>query len=402
MKVLSLFDGMSCCRIALQKLGKHVDAYYASEIDKHAIQVTQDNYPDTIQLGDVTKWKEWNIPWEEIDLLTAGSPCQGFSFAGKQLAFNDPRSALFFVFVDIWNHLKEKNPQARYLLENVHMKIEHEAVISRLLDINPLDINSALVSAQNRQRLYWTNIYNRPVGLFGHLECMIPQPKDRGILLRDILEDKVDEKYYLSDKMLEYFQNRAANFNNGKINIRNPDDKATTITSSSSSVDISDNFIATGVVNDRGNLREIDQLLCIDANYHKGMDRHAGRTMILTKTGLREVRSEEAKKITREVKQKGKDFTPFREKLLVEREDGKTGCLATGITNDNLIAESDLQTYRIRKLTPTECERLQTVPDGYTKKASDTQRYRMLGNGWNVDTIVHILSYMDKDQDAKL
>ena len=153
MKVLSLFDGMSCCRIALDKLGKQVEAYYASEIDKHAIKVTQENYPDTIQLGDVTKWKEWNIPWEEIDLLTAGSPCQGFSFAGKRLAFNDPRSALFFVFVDIWNHLKEKNPQARYLLENVHMKIEHETVISRLLDINPLDINSALVSAQNRLRL---------------------------------------------------------------------------------------------------------------------------------------------------------------------------------------------------------------------------------------------------------
>lgn len=336
MKVLSLFDGMSCCRIALQKLGKHVDAYYASEIDKHAIQVTMDNNPDTIQLGDVTKWKEWNIPWEQIDLLTAGSPCQGFSFAGKQLAFNDPRSALFFVFVDIWNHLKERNPKAKYLLENVHMKIEHEAVISRLLDINPLDINSALVSAQNRQRLYWTNIYNRPVGLFGHLECMIPQPKDRGILLRDILEEEVDEKYYLSVKMIAYFQNRAANFNNGKINIRNPDDKATTITSSSSSVDISDNFIATDVVNDNGKLREVPQSLCIDANYYKGIDRHGGRTMVLEK-------------------------------------------------------------YRIRKLTPTECERLQTVPDGYTKAASDTQRYRMLGNGWNVDTIVHILSYMDQD-----
>lgn len=378
MKVLSLFDGMSCCRIALDKLGKQVEAYYASEIDKHAIKVTQENYPDTIQLGDVTKWKEWNIPWEEIDLLTAGSPCQGFSFAGKQLAFNDPRSALFFVFVDIWNHLKEKNPQARYLLENVHMKIEHEAVISRLLDINPLDINSALVSAQNRQRLYWTNIYNRPVGLFGHLECMIPQPKDRGILLRDILEEQVDEKY---------FQNRAANFNNGKINIRNPDDKATTITSSSSSVDISDNFIATGVVNDRGNLREVDQSLCIDANYHKGMDSHAARTMILCV-------AQRGRNPENPTSRKSGLHT---EQMIEPRMDEKTNYLTT-VQKDNMV----LKDARIRKLSPTECERLQTVPDGYTKAASDTQRYRMLGNGWNVDTIVHILSYMDHDQDSNL
>lgn len=202
MKVLSIFNGMSCGNIALNKLGIYPDIYYSSEIDVHAIKVTQVNFPDTVQLGDVTKWKDWDIDFSKIDLLLAGSPCQGFSFAGKQLAFDDPRSALFFVFMDILNHIKTLNPDVKYLLENVRMKGEHELVISRLLDINPLEINSALVSAQNRQRLYWCNIGTKVNGLFGEVVPGIPQPKDLGIVLRDILEDEVDEKYYISEKAL--------------------------------------------------------------------------------------------------------------------------------------------------------------------------------------------------------
>lgn len=122
MKVLSLFDGMSCGRIALERAGITVDAYYAAEIDKHAVKVSQANWPDIVHLGDVTKWKEWSIDWASIDLLIGGSPCQGFSFAGKQLAFDDPRSKLFFVYVDILNHIRNVNPSVKFMLENVKMK----------------------------------------------------------------------------------------------------------------------------------------------------------------------------------------------------------------------------------------------------------------------------------------
>lgn len=150
MNVLSLFDGMSCGQIALRDLGVGVDRYYASEIDKHAIAQTQLNFPGTIQLGNVERWREWDIDWSSIDLLIGGSPCQGFSFAGKQLAFNDPRSRLFFAYVDILNHIKMYNSEVKFLLENVVMKKEHINVITECLGVHPVMINSALVSAQNQ------------------------------------------------------------------------------------------------------------------------------------------------------------------------------------------------------------------------------------------------------------
>jgi DNA-cytosine methyltransferase len=198
MKVLSLFDGMSCTQIALKNLGIKVDTYYASEIDKYGIQIAQKNFPDTIQLGDVKDIKGEDLP--EIDLIVAGSPCQGFSFAGKQLAFDDPRSALFFEFVRI---LKEVKPKY-FLLENVRMKKEFQAVISEqvsniypectsggLFGIEPILINSALLSAQNRNRLYWTNIPG------------IEQPEDLGIVLRDVLEYEPEEFTKMSDNFLK-------------------------------------------------------------------------------------------------------------------------------------------------------------------------------------------------------
>lgn len=173
MNVLSLFDGMSCGQIALNRLGIYVENYYASEIDKYAIKVTQKNYPNTIQLGDIKNVKGEHLP--NIDLLLAGSPCQGFSFAGKQLAFDDPRSALFFEFIRL---LKEVKPKC-FLLENVPMKKEYLDVITDLVGVEPILINSALVSAQNRQRYYWTNV---PVD---------GQPEDKGLVLRDILDPSV-------------------------------------------------------------------------------------------------------------------------------------------------------------------------------------------------------------------
>ena len=171
MNVLSLFDGLSCGQIALNRADIKYENYFASEIDKHAIKVTQHNYPNTIQLGSVTEIKGSDLP--QIDLIIGGSPCQGFSFAGKQLNFDDPRSKLFFEFVRLKNELNPKY----FLLENVVMKQEFQDVITEYLGVKPIKINSKLVSAQTRERLYWTNIPN------------LKQPEDCGITLNDILED---------------------------------------------------------------------------------------------------------------------------------------------------------------------------------------------------------------------
>ena len=177
MKVLSLFDGISCGMVALERAGIEVDAYYASEIDKNAIAISEKNHKSIIRLGDITKWKEWDIPWSEIDLIIAGSPCQGFSRAGKCLNFDDPRSRLFFEFVDILKAVREVNPEATFLLENVKMKNEWRDVISEYLGVQPIEINSKLVSGQHRVRTYWTNIPG------------VEQPSERGIKLSDILEN---------------------------------------------------------------------------------------------------------------------------------------------------------------------------------------------------------------------
>lgn len=177
MNVLSLFDGISCGKVAFEKVGIHVENYFTSEIDSNAIAISEKNHKNIIRLGDVTKWKEWNLP--KIDILIGGSPCQGFSRAGKCLNFEDPRSKLFFEYVDILNHLKEKNPDILFLLENVQMKKEWMDVISEYLGVKPIEINSNLLSGQNRPRAYWTNINGVQI------------PEDKGIKLVDILEDNL-------------------------------------------------------------------------------------------------------------------------------------------------------------------------------------------------------------------
>jgi DNA (cytosine-5)-methyltransferase 3A len=184
MNVLSLFDGLSCGQIALNRTNIRYNKYFASEIDKHAIKVTQHNYPNTIQLGDVTQIKGFNLP--QIDLIIGGSPCQGFSFAGKQLNFEDPRSKLFFEFIRLKNELQPKY----FLLENVVMKQEFQNVITEFTGVQPIKINSSLVSAQNRERLYWTNIPD------------VTQPNNKNINLYDILEDiGVDGEYFDKTKL---------------------------------------------------------------------------------------------------------------------------------------------------------------------------------------------------------
>lgn len=182
MKVLSLFDGISCGMVALERAGIPVERYVAYEIDKYAIAVSQKNYPQIEQCGDVTKADF--TQYDGIDLLIGGSPCQGFTFAGKQLNFADPRSKLFFEFA---RALVEAKPKY-FLLENVKMKKESRDVITSILGVEPVPINSSLLSAQRRDRTYWTNIPN------------VTQPEDNGLLLKDIVRDEDDDKHHLSAK----------------------------------------------------------------------------------------------------------------------------------------------------------------------------------------------------------
>ena len=208
MKVLSLFDGLSCGQIALKELGIKVDKYYASEIDKHAIKQTMLNFPDTIQLGSVTDVDVSKL--DKIDFLIGGSPCTNFSFAGKRNGMStttneeiytldrylelkadgfqfEGESFLFWEYMRILNDIRKYNPDVKFMLENVEMGKKWERTLSEAIGIFGVHINSALVSAQNRKRIYWTNIRTKQIGLFGEIYSDIPQPEDRGILLKDTL-----------------------------------------------------------------------------------------------------------------------------------------------------------------------------------------------------------------------
>lgn len=336
MNVLSLFDGMSCGRIALDRAGIKVDKYYASELDKYAIKVTHENWPDTEQLGDVTKWREWNVDWSIIDFLIGGSPCQGFSFAGKQLAFDDPRSRLFFVYVDIRNHINDERNRAgkgevKFMLENVKMKKECLDIISEQLGVKPVFINSALVSAQNRQRYYWAN-------------WEFVQPEDKGIILIDILEDDIDHAFFHSEKAIEYMSRCVSDGrNHWDFNHHSDADK--------------------------------DKSTCVTANTHKGVPYNV---LVISDKALRRI-------------QRGKyskpKFNPVKTGAINTKNNSGQLSLDSGTT---LVSSGGFKIGCVRRLSPTECERLQTVPDGYTSCVSNTQRYKMLGNGWTVDVIAHI------------
>jgi len=300
--VLSLFDGISCGQIALERQGFDIDNYFASEIDKYAMQITMANYPNTKQLGDVRNVTAENLP--NIDLLIGGSPCQGFSFAGAGLNFEDERSKLFFEFVRLKNELKPKY----FLLENVKMKQEFQDIISEQLGVKPIMINSSLVSAQNRERLYWTNI---PV---------IGQPNDKGILLKDIIEDG----QVLKDK--------------------------------------SQTILAT-------------------------LYKENAKSMIKrNKQGLLILKNIYPKK-----GQNGNVYSIFGKCKTLSAGVGIKG---NGIGSSNAPKIESINADGWRKLSPLECERLQTVPDRYTKYVSDTQRYKALGNGWTVDVISFIFSFL--------
>ena len=397
MNVLSLFDGMSCGMIALDRLGIKVDKYYASEIDKYAIQVSQNNYPEIIQIGDVCDIKAED--YQDIDLILAGSPCQGFSFAGKQLAFDDPRSSLFFEFVRLLKEIKPKY----FLLENVNMKKEFLDVISEQVSacypelpfgIERIKINSALVSAQNRVRWYWTNIPE------------ITQPEQRGIVLRDILETNSFENSAETHDTPQHI-GTAEDINGHDIlkRVYSEDGKSPTVNTCGGGN--REPKVVAGAWRGRS-LDESGKNVAWKETKPKQMlelrkDEKSNSLTSVRKDNLvvqsyREVRTEEAKRLRRESKQKtGKDHTPFRAKKIVPREDGKVGTVTPGLNNDHMISltrDKDQDVYW-RKINPIEAERLQTVPDNYTDCVSTTQRLKCLGNGWTIEVITHILKNME-------
>lgn len=355
MNILSVFDGASCGRVALERAGVPVDIYYACEIDQHAVKVTQTNWPDTVQLGSVTTLSDafiWAV-LPRIDLIIGGSPCQGFSFAGKQLNFNDPRSALFFEYVRIWQACKRKNPRVKFFLENVPMKMQYQDVISNLMGVQPVKINSSLVSAQNRKRLYWTDI------------CAIEQPEDKGIFIEDIILpdawpvtmtiQRTEEAKRIRSEHLKAGRDWCPR--KGKELVVRTDKKANCLTAVFST---EQHMILKKIPV----IKSYGQLIykplksqCLDANYWKGADNHGQRT------GLVSVPS---------------DLIP----------DLEPGCVV------------ELPVNSWRKLDPIECERLQGLPDGYTSAVSNTQRYKILGNGWQVDTVAHIFTPLSRLKDG--
>lgn len=331
LNVLSLFDGISCGQIALERAGIKVDNYFASEIEKYAIQVTKHNYPNTKHIGNVTKVKGTDLP--KIDLLIGGSPCQGFSFAGKQLNFDDPRSKLFFEFVRL---LEETKPKC-FLLENVKMKKKYQDIITEYLGVEPIIINSNLVSAQNRTRYYWTNI------------SKIEQPKDKGILLKDITEDGLQSlglarrgRYDKDGKVIQKYE-------------LNETEKSNAMTTVSK-----------------------DTLLFIP------VDKYFSKSGLVCLGGVMKPTHKlwlnNGKLLQRNLSQGNRVYSSEGKSATLNANSGEIGG-KTGLYEIEGV---------IRKLTRLECERLQTVPDGYTSVVSDKQAIKMLGDGWTVDVIAHI------------
>ena len=490
--MLSLFDGMACGRIALEQLGIPVEKYYASEIDKYAIQVAQANYPDIIQVGDVCDLNPKD--YMDVDLIQAGSPCQGFSMAGKQLAFDDPRSALFFEFIRLLKAIKPKY----FLLENVKMKKEFLQVISEqvsacypeiIFGIEPIFINSSLLSAQSRQRYYWTNIPG------------IQQPEDRGIVLKDILEDDfesdrdksycIDANYsktgakphHYKDKYRRQLVNKpikvGMNVEEVKIRKHEVDEKALqkllrsakketkkTIkdiakecnvpltkaehwfrTDSSFAIPKDTVWIklkfVLGITTNK-----FDKAL-LEFEYRDGVYESTqrvysdqGKSPTLTASNKEQMIETKPKQVGVAVDIKGHDqikrvYSPegksptvttcggghrepkvvtggaFRgraydkdgkrmdrdgisvakktKQMLELRNDNKSNAITT-VGKDSVVAHEDL-TWR--KLTPLECMRLQTVPDDYLMPVSNSQKYKLLGNGWTIEVLKHIYKNMD-------
>lgn len=425
MNVLSLFNGMGCLEIALIEEGIKYDTMYTSEVDKHALNQTRLNFPNNIELGDVRNIDVSKL--KPIDFLAGGSPCQSFSFAGKRKGMStkceidittlnqylqlksegfefEGQSYLFWEYMRILTDIRKYNPGVKFLLENVEMGKKWERVLSEAIGVYGVHINSALVSAQNRKRIYWSNIRTRQHGLFGELHSDIPQPKDEGILLRDILESEVDEKYYIKNPKFGF----------DGLNL---DGKGNTLRNGGSCSQSNKHNYDLVKIDVKGNPKpNQDKASCFTAGAHSGGN-HSDMDLICVAMRGRNPDNPSDRTTGAPTEQR-----------LEPNTTGKTNCL-TSVQKDNLVMQINPSTesngkqpyqqnriydsngispalcankadliikneYRIRRLTPTECARLQTVPEWYKWGCSDTQAYKMLGNGWTIKVIQHILSYL--------
>ena len=437
MNILSLFNGISGLHLACDKAGLKVDNCYYSEIDKYANQVTEKQYPNDVALGDVTKWREWNIDWSSIDLVGAGFPCQAWSVAGQQQGDKDERGMLFWTTLEIIKHVLYFNPKAKFLMENVKMKKDFEEYITHhttqaLGYVEKTLINSALVSAQNRNRYYWTNFE-------------VTQPSDKGVLLKDVLEDLPINK--AMPKNTEFKKNYAQWDLNGKGNKSQDqrafyqDGKHGTLPSNGggSKVKVVCNVNPSGR-GMNGNVYDAD------SDKSPTLTTNKGEGIKITGGAIRGRYTIDGKRQDHKMKVAG-----LTEQRLEVRNDGKTNTLTT-VQKDNVVVYSTADNPRIkgitedergfrphkgdraksgisecgrilketadktdtltashapklttdfssecisyRKLTPLECERLQTLPDNWTDCISNTQRYKSIGNGWTIDVISHILKHI--------
>ena len=357
MNVLSLFDGISCARVAL---GNRVATYTASEVDKYAIQIAMKNHPDTVQLGDVRTVTAERIP-HKIDLLIGGSPCQDLSVAKQnRKGLDGDRSGLFWEYLRI---KKELNP-TWFVLENVaSMPKKDKDIITKEMGVEPILFDASLVSAQSRKRLFWTNIPN------------ITLPDDQGIVLNTILQSEVDECYFVKGEMNKRRQS----------NLQSTDKKAHCLTASAYKGDQHNGvtLVQVGQIgsNSQGN-RVYDpsgKATTLSAN---GGGRGA-------KTGLYQIGRDIGRRLNAEGHREDDNKELPIQRRIETRTDDKSGTL-TSVSKDNLVVSPT----RIRKLTPIECERLQGLPDDYTEGISRTQRYKCLGNAFHVAVVRHILSFI--------
>ena len=403
--VLSLFNGIGCGFVALDLANIPVNKRFSSEVDKYAIKSNDALYPDTIQIGDVRNVKGNQLG--HLDIVMGGSPCQSFSFAGKRKGMSttdnieihtiehylqlkeqnfqfEGQSYLFWEFIRVLNEAREINPNVKFLLENVMMGEKWEKILTKAIGVNPIEINSALVSAQNGRRLYWTNIGMVESGLFGDLESIITQPKDEGILLKDILEKDVDEKYFLSEQVIQRFQRYDGTSN--IVGTTRPDFRT-----------IGQRDEVYGDEGKMGCLNATDYKQPKQIIVHNTMPRSGdptkGGTGHLSRTDGKTYCLDTGN--TNAIEIKGGDFR--HDEGFRWRENNKSSTSTSESTGLSGTALAKINSI-IRRLTPRECFRLQTFPEFQihtllSTGVSDSQLYKQAGNGWTCKVPAHIFSY---------
>ncbi|WP_193015226.1 DNA (cytosine-5-)-methyltransferase [Proteus sp. FME41] len=371
---LSLFNGISAGRLALSRAGIKFDKYYIAEIDKFANKVSEFHYPDNIQLGDVNNWREWDVDWSNVGLVTAGFPCQSWSVSGKQLGDKDERGKLFWTTLEIMSHVLENNPDAKFMLENVKMKKEFEEYITlhteRALGyVNKTLINSSLVSAQNRQRYYWTNFE-------------VSQPEDKGILLKDIIDD-INSHGFKNNKVINKLFNVNPSGKGMNGNVYSVDGVSPTLTTNKGE----GIKIALRSCEPRKNIKQSKD----------GLIHVANASDIKGNEQIKRIYSDAGKAPTLSTCQGG-----HREPKVAIRDKSKT-IRSSGRNSYDRHEWDSITNCHYRKLTPTECARLQTFPDGWCENiVSNSQSYKCYGNAWTVDVIAHIFkcAYRENKHEA--